>query len=128
MPAEGFEPPTNGLQSSEREFQLLIDQPLAALVSPVPRPTKAQLRHTQVELGTFLGQPEKPQPQRRSIGHDMVNSSAHAFMRWSMSGTIRCCTVDMSLASPPKNTRAGSGRSAFSASTRCTRTLSASGK
>ena len=56
MPAEGLEPPTNGLQSSDLEFQGLIFQTLAALASPVPRPTKAQLRHTQAEVGTILAQ------------------------------------------------------------------------
>jgi hypothetical protein len=33
-----------------------MNQPLAALASPVPRPTTAQLRHTQSGLGTFLAQ------------------------------------------------------------------------
>jgi hypothetical protein len=56
MPAEGLEPPTNGLQSTDREFCGLIFQPLAALASPVPRPTTAQLRHTQSGLGTFPAQ------------------------------------------------------------------------
>jgi hypothetical protein len=56
MPAEGLEPPTNGLQSSDREFQGLMYQPLAALASPIPKPTTAQLRHTQSELDTFPAQ------------------------------------------------------------------------
>ncbi|MGH9773004.1 MAG: hypothetical protein ACRD4Q_15120 [Candidatus Acidiferrales bacterium] len=33
-----------------------MPQPLAALASPVPRLTTAQLRHTQSELDTFLAQ------------------------------------------------------------------------
>ena len=66
VPAEGFEPLTNGLQSTDRVFQWLMNQPLAALASPAPRPTKARLRHTQVELGTLLAQSESPQSQRRS--------------------------------------------------------------
>jgi hypothetical protein len=53
MPAEGLEPPTNGLQSTDLEFCGLIFQPLAALASPVPRPTTAQLRHSQSGLGSF---------------------------------------------------------------------------
>ena len=56
MPAEGLEPPTNGLQSSDLEFQGLMYQPLAALASPVPSLTTAQLRHTQSEFGTFVAQ------------------------------------------------------------------------
>ncbi len=56
MPAEGLEPPTNGLQSSDRVFQGLMIQPLAALASPVPSPATAQLRHSQSEHGTFPAQ------------------------------------------------------------------------
>jgi hypothetical protein len=33
-----------------------MNQPLAALASPDPRHTKAQLRHTESEFGTFLAQ------------------------------------------------------------------------
>src|ERR1700683_3205651 len=40
--------------SPVRAIPGLINQPLAALASPVPRHTKAQLRHTQSWLGTFL--------------------------------------------------------------------------
>jgi hypothetical protein len=39
-----FEQMTNGLQSSDREFWGLMYQPLAALASPISRPTTAQLR------------------------------------------------------------------------------------
>ncbi|HEY1890933.1 MAG TPA: hypothetical protein VGG63_11030 [Steroidobacteraceae bacterium] len=47
----GIEPPTRGFSAGPRRFQGLINQSLAALASPVPRPTQAQLRHTQSELG-----------------------------------------------------------------------------
>ena len=47
--------PTNGLQSSDLEFSGLTYQPLAALASPVPRPTTAQLRHTPSALGLLGG-------------------------------------------------------------------------
>jgi hypothetical protein len=56
MPAEGLEPPTNGLQSRPRWLYWIINQSLAALASPVPRPTTAQLRHVQAELDTFPAQ------------------------------------------------------------------------
>jgi hypothetical protein len=56
MPAEGLEPPTKGLESTLRWSYGLINQPLAALASPVPRPTTAQLRHTQSGLDTFPAQ------------------------------------------------------------------------
>ena len=63
MPAEGLEPPANGLQSSNRELQGLMIQPLAALASPVPSLTTAQLRHSKSERGTFLAQMAMQQAQ-----------------------------------------------------------------
>jgi hypothetical protein len=49
----GIEPPTRGFSAVSRSRQG-INQPLAALAWPSPRPTKAQSRHTQSQLGTFL--------------------------------------------------------------------------
>ena len=56
MPAEGLEPPTNGLQTRYWVPQGLNKQSLASLASPVPRLTQAQFRHTQSELDTILAQ------------------------------------------------------------------------
>ena len=54
---------TNGLQSSDREFYGLMIQLLAALASPAPSLTTAQLRHGKSERGTFLAQVAMQQAQ-----------------------------------------------------------------
>jgi len=67
---EGIEPPTRGFSGVSRGFQGFINQPLAASCRPLPRHTKAQLRHTQSELVTPPSQPalvDRGAP--RSIAH-----------------------------------------------------------
>jgi hypothetical protein len=53
-----------------------MTQPLAALASPDPSHTKAQLRHTQSELGTFLAK-----DSMRPVLERFFASSSLAFRR-----------------------------------------------
>jgi len=54
MARGGIEPPTRGFQPGLGGSRGLLINHLRRLPSSVPRPTQAQLRHTQSELGTSL--------------------------------------------------------------------------
>ena len=51
MPAEGLEPPTNGLQNPSGTADSLTNQSLAALATPHSRLAMAQSWHTQPGRG-----------------------------------------------------------------------------
>jgi hypothetical protein len=53
---EGIEPPTRGFSAGVKGLQGFINQPLAASCRPLPRLTKAQSWHSQLELVTFPAQ------------------------------------------------------------------------
>lgn len=89
VPAEGVDPPTNGLQSSDRELHGRMYQPLAALASPDARCTKAQSRHTQSGFGTFPAQPDKPQSHRSRTDDQTAIPSRTALLIPSRAGACR---------------------------------------
>src|ERR1700730_18402520 len=56
----GIEAPTRGFSVCWRTFEGLINQSLATLATPLPRPTKAHSWHTHFELVTFLAHCPRP--------------------------------------------------------------------
>src|ERR1700728_4607602 len=79
----GIEPPTRGFSVRYRPVSGFTNQSLTALAIPHSRLTTAQLRHTQSELDTVLGQrrvatlraclvlgPEDALSWSRNSGHD----------------------------------------------------------
>ena len=52
MPAEGFEPPTNGLQIAAGAIATLSNQSLAALANPHSSLTTAHFGHSQCRFVT----------------------------------------------------------------------------
>ena len=53
MPAEGFEPPTNGLQNPTGTIETLSNQSLAALANPHSSLTQSHFGHSQPWLVTW---------------------------------------------------------------------------